>query len=71
MGIQKAVAKQIVDAGGDYLLAVKDNQETLADDIFLFFEKPSAAYVLDEDIQVDKDHGQLEARRCRIGTEVA
>ena len=33
MGCQKAIAKKIVDKGGDYLLAVKDNQEKLKDDI--------------------------------------
>lgn len=60
-----------MDAGADYLLTVKDNQKTLANDIYLFFEKLPAVYVLDEDIQVDKDHEWLETRRCRIGTEVA
>jgi predicted transposase YbfD/YdcC len=29
MGCQKDIAKKIVDAGGDYVLAVKDNQPTL------------------------------------------
>jgi predicted transposase YbfD/YdcC len=33
IGCQKAIAKQIVDKGGDYLLAVKANQERLLDDI--------------------------------------
>ena len=29
MGCQKAIAETIVDGGGDYILAVKDNQPTL------------------------------------------
>jgi len=33
IGCQKAIAKQIVDKGGDYLLAVKGNQEHLLQDI--------------------------------------
>ncbi len=33
MGCQKAIAKKIVDAKGDYVLAVKDNQPTLHDAI--------------------------------------
>src|SRR6185295_9297470 len=33
MGCQKAIAQQIRDGGGDYLLAVKDNQPTLAADV--------------------------------------
>lgn len=44
---QKVIAKQIVDADGDYLLAVKDNQKTQADDISLFFERAPAVYMLD------------------------
>lgn len=37
MGCQKAIAQQVVDQGGDYLLAVKDNQEHLAEDILNCF----------------------------------
>ncbi|HEU5117833.1 MAG TPA: ISAs1 family transposase, partial [Isosphaeraceae bacterium] len=33
IGCQKAIATQIREGGGDYLLAVKDNQPTLRDDI--------------------------------------
>jgi predicted transposase YbfD/YdcC len=33
MGCQKDIAKQIVEAGGDYILAVKDNQPHLLQDI--------------------------------------
>lgn len=33
IGCQKAIARQIVDKGGDYLLAVKANQEHLLEDI--------------------------------------
>jgi predicted transposase YbfD/YdcC len=37
MGCQKEVARQVVEAGGDYLLVVKDNQEGLLDDILECF----------------------------------
>ena len=33
MGCQKEIAKQIVNGGGDYVLAVKDNQPTLSEAI--------------------------------------
>lgn len=33
MGCQKAIAQQIIDQGGDYVLTVKDNQEHLLADI--------------------------------------
>jgi predicted transposase YbfD/YdcC len=33
MGCQKEIAKKIIDGGGDYLLAVKDNQPHLLEDV--------------------------------------
>jgi predicted transposase YbfD/YdcC len=33
MGCQKAIARKIIDGGGDYVLPVKDNQPNLAEDI--------------------------------------
>ncbi len=38
MGTQKVIAKQIHDAGGFYVLALKGNQGTLNDDVRLFLE---------------------------------
>jgi predicted transposase YbfD/YdcC len=37
MGCQKEIAKQIINDGGDYVLAVKDNQPTLSEAIREFF----------------------------------
>ena len=39
MGCQTAIAEKIVDQGGDYCLAVKGNQETLANDLERCFEQ--------------------------------
>jgi predicted transposase YbfD/YdcC len=39
MGCQKEIAKQIVEQGGDYVLAVKDNQPQLKEDIEGCFDK--------------------------------
>lgn len=36
MGCQTEIARQIIDQGGDYLLAVKQNQGNLYDDMVLF-----------------------------------
>ena len=38
MGCQKAVAKQIIAKGGEYVLALKGNQSNLHEDVKLFFE---------------------------------
>jgi predicted transposase YbfD/YdcC len=42
VGCQKAIAQQIRDGGGDYLLAVKDNQPTLHADIRAAFARAMA-----------------------------
>jgi predicted transposase YbfD/YdcC len=67
IGCQKAIAKQIVDAGGDYVLAVKDNQLTLhqrvrveLDDMIR--DRFKGAWH-DRDEQVDAGHGRIETRR--------
>ena len=39
MGCQTEIARQIVDAGADYFLAVKENQPTLHQGIMEFFEE--------------------------------
>ncbi len=39
MGCQKSIAKEIVEKGGRYVLAVKGNQEKLHDEICNFFER--------------------------------
>lgn len=76
MGCQKAIAKQIVDKGGEYVLSLKGNQSTLHGDVKLFFEeaRANAFYAKDEDRRiahgysetVEKDHGRIETRRCWV-----
>ena len=62
MGTQKDMAGKIVEAGGDYMLAVKGNQETLLEDVEAMcgYERPAA-----EDTDVDKGHGRIEVRQCQ------
>jgi len=75
MGCQKAIAKQIVAAGGDYVLSVKDNQPNLRTDI-----QETIAAVLDhgrEGVEfqtfdtTDQKHGRDEARSYLIVTDLA
>lgn len=62
MGTQKDIAKKIVEAGADYILAIKGNQETLLEDVETMcnYERPAA-----EDTDVDKGHGRIEVRLCQ------
>jgi len=64
MGCQKEIAKKIVEKGGDYVLAVKENQGKLYEDIrFLFRFEDGQGY---DDYQktVNKGHGRIETREC-------
>jgi predicted transposase YbfD/YdcC len=66
IGCQKAIAQQIRDAGGDYLLAVKDNQPTLHADIQAAFDKALAVDLegVRHDLFVTEEtgHGRSEER---------
>ncbi len=67
MGCQKAIAKQIVDQNGDYVLAVKDNQPNLAKAVEAAFTKADRVgyqgYDVDFHETQTKDHGRFEIRR--------
>jgi len=66
IGCQKAIAQQIREAGGDYLLAVKDNQPTLHADIQAAFDKALAVDLegVRHDLFVTEEtgHGRSEER---------
>lgn len=68
MGCQTEIAKTIVDEGGDYVLALKDNQGNLFEDVQkLFADLESShyqAYVCDYEKTVNKGHGRIEIREC-------
>jgi predicted transposase YbfD/YdcC len=70
MGCQTALAEQIVEAGGDYVLAVKDNQPQLAGAVRDFFNILNASgYPARETSAwetLDKGHGRIETRRCTV-----
>ncbi len=67
MGCQTAIARQIVEQGGDYVLALKGNQGTLAADVEVMFTEGRATgfaeIVHDCHTTTEKDHGRLEIRR--------
>ncbi len=67
MGCQEDIAQCIVKGKGDYLLAVKNNQQSLFENIedSFRFLKP-ASY--DEDIDIG--HGRIETRKCTVITDL-
>jgi predicted transposase YbfD/YdcC len=67
MGCQRAMAETIRAQGADYLLALKDNQGTLAQDVRLFFATAATLPVYET---TDGDHGRIEVRRHQVSYEV-
>lgn len=65
MGCQKQIAREIIDADADYVLALKGNQGTAHEEIRSFLEDaiagkdPSLAYWE----SLEKGHGRIETRR--------
>lgn len=66
MGCQRDIAQKIVDQGGDYLLAVKDNQPTLLDAVLTAFERADDGLEPAESISThtteERGHGRREVR---------
>jgi predicted transposase YbfD/YdcC len=69
MGCNPGIAQAILDAGADYLLAVKDNQPTLHAEIESYFATAPKTEV-DACEDTDKGHGRIETRACRVSTTV-
>lgn len=77
MGCQKKIAKEIIEADADYVLALKGNQETVHEEVKSFLDAtiaeaqaqrprgapvPKAAATLAQVETLEKDHGRLETR---------
>ncbi len=80
---QHAVCTQVVEAGGDYLLIVKENQPTLLADIQQVFQPLTAEETARSGVHtvipmviqtyrtVEKGHGRIEERQIRVSSELA
>lgn len=63
MGCQQQIAEKIIDCKADYVLAVKDNQGHLLDDIKEAFEQTPVA---GSHTSLEKSHGRIEKRTCKV-----
>jgi predicted transposase YbfD/YdcC len=70
MGCQKDIAALIVEKDADYVLALKDNHPTLADDVGLWLDTEYAANRLTVHETLDKGHGRLEERRYVLSDDI-
>jgi len=74
MGCQKEIAQEIVLAQADYLLALKENQGQLYEDVRDLFQGAGEfdfeGVPYDFARTVNKSHGRLETRQCWVTTDV-
>jgi predicted transposase YbfD/YdcC len=63
-------AQAVLEAGADYLLAVKANQPGLMGEITRFFDDPAAREAIATAQDVDKGHGRVEERAVAVSTRV-
>ena len=75
LGCQTDITEKIIAQGGDYVLAVKNNQKTLSQAIVEFFDTAEEFgfhnIALQQRTCVEKDHGRLETRRALFVNDVS
>lgn len=75
MGCQKDIAEQIVNAEGDYILAVKGNQERLHDDVKATLQPVASGTQMPQpetSTQTEESNrGRVEKRTCYISTDLS
>jgi predicted transposase YbfD/YdcC len=69
LNCQRAIAQQIVDQAGNYVLALKDNQPTLHADVRTFLDDPKSDLRTAKPV-VDADHGRIETRTTMVSTDI-
>jgi predicted transposase YbfD/YdcC len=68
MGCQKNICQKIVKKNADYILAVKENQRELFEDIQDSFRVLSTVNYSED---LDYGHGRIETRKCSIITDLS
>jgi predicted transposase YbfD/YdcC len=68
MGCQQEIARTIVAGGGEYILALKENQPQLYQDVVELFAGLGGIDPLPHNTAqtVDKRHGRIETRQCTV-----
>jgi predicted transposase YbfD/YdcC len=68
IGCQTEIAEKIIEREAEYVLALKENQGHLYEDVDRLFEdledSQYKAYAFDYEKTVNKDHGRIEIREC-------
>lgn len=69
MGTQYKIAEKIISRGGNYILALKGNQQSLSHDVKEIFAHAAKIKVLTVHEDNNKAHGRLEQRVCTVITD--
>ncbi len=68
LGCQQEIASTIIERGGDYLLALKENQGQLYEDVMELFKGAEEVKFFDVEYtyakMTNKNHGRIEIREC-------
>jgi predicted transposase YbfD/YdcC len=65
---QREICRQIIEAEGDYCVALKKNQPTLHEDVATYFQDEGLGMMTFT--HYDKGHGRIEKRVCRVFDEI-
>jgi len=75
MGCQREIAQKLYEGGGDYVLAVKDNQKQLAREVQGYYEAAQgedfAWLEISNEETVDEGHGRVEHRSYFLSTDLS
>ena len=75
MGCQREIAQKVHEGGGDYVLAVKDNQEQLARELRGYFEAAQGEDFewpeIENEETADEGHGRVEYRSYFLSTDLS
>ncbi|NHB98445.1 ISAs1 family transposase [Photorhabdus stackebrandtii] len=66
MGCQTQIAREIIDAGADYLLSVKANQKNLHRAVREALAQPLSLPLTREKGQIEQRHGRIEVRQSHV-----
>lgn len=74
MGCQREIVKQIVDKRADYVISLKGNQGILYEEVKEYLDwaqRENFRDIKSDYFQtLEKDHGRIERRRCRVTEEI-
>jgi len=75
MSCQKKTVEKIISKHCDYVICLKGNQETLHENVKLYFEtalaQPQLYDIMKSKIKTEKGHGRIETRQYFLSTEIS